>query len=429
MTSQSPKFSIVMPTRNHAQYLPYALQSALQQTFNDYEIVVSDNCSTDATPEVVRRFGSARIRYVRTERPVSMAKNFEYGLDHATGDYVTFLPDDDAFSPFVLEESAELLSAAPVDLVVWEYCYYCYSDWRESWLRGSALIPPFAGEARTVDARQVIVNFFSKNNFSAWPYMSNCVYRRQFLAECKSQAPYLFSVQAGDIFCAVLTLSRIKTYIHVDKPLTVYGRRSGGTTALLEEDPGKALQLSDEESRDLQELLCDPLRLPLLACYGTSAALRGKAAAGDLAANLEWNPTVYFICCYGTLWKMQSQGKDLGNALQHFETVLREQPQSVQEEVRRGIRQVQSPGIRQLVRGLIDKSYLVYQTELALRPRLRRRKPRWIRGKDAGFSDILQCATKLDAMLEGKLSEHSRWKKALTEVDPRGWWARGQDKH
>jgi hypothetical protein len=410
MTSKNPKFSIVMPTRNHAQYLPYALQSALQQTFDDYEIVVSDNCSTDATPEVVQRFASARIRHVRTERPVSMARNFEYGLEHATGDYVTFLPDDDAFSPFVLEESAKLLAAAPFDLVVWEYCYYCYGDWCDAWLRGSALIPPFAGEARTVDARQVIGNFFTKNIYSAWPFMSNCVYRRQFLAECKSQVPSLFSVQAGDIFCAVLTLSRIKTYIHVDKPLTVYGRRSGGTTASLAEDPEKVMQLSDEESRELRELVCDPLKLPLLACYATSAALRGKAAAGDFAADFDWNPTSYFTCCYGILWKMQSQGKDLGSALQHFETVLREQPQSVQEAVRKGIRHIRSSGIRQLVRGLIDKSYLLYQIELALRPRLRRRKARWIRGKDAGFSDILQCATKLDAMLEGKLSKHSTWK-------------------
>lgn len=411
MISQNPKFSIVMPTRNHAKYLSCALQSALQQTFDDYEIVVSDNCSTDATPEVVRRFGSARIRHVRTERPVSMARNFEYGLDHAIGDYVTFLPDDDAFSPLVLEESAELLAAAPVDLAVWEYCYYYYCDWRDAWLRGSALIPPFAGEARMVDARQVLGNFFSKSNFpAAWPFMSNCMYRRQFLAECKSQAPYLFSVQSGDIFCAVLTLSRIKTYIAVDKPLTVYGRRSGGTTTSLAEDPEKLLQLSDEESRDMRELLCDPLKLPLLPCYATSAALRGKAAARDFAADFEWNPTAYFIGCYGTLWNSQSQGKDLGNALQHFERVLREQPQSVQEEVRRGILQVRSPGIRQLVRSLIDKSYLVYQIELALRPRLRRRKPRWIHGRNAGFSNILQCATKLDAMSEGKLSKHSTWK-------------------
>lgn len=62
MASRTPKFSIVIPTRNHTQYWPCALKSALPQTFDDYEIVVSDNCSTNATPDVVQRHGSARLR-------------------------------------------------------------------------------------------------------------------------------------------------------------------------------------------------------------------------------------------------------------------------------------------------------------------------------------------------------------------------------
>ena len=69
MTAERPFFSIVIPTRNRAGLLPHALRSALAQTWQDYEILVSDNHSTDATPEVVGEVGADRVRYVRTPSP------------------------------------------------------------------------------------------------------------------------------------------------------------------------------------------------------------------------------------------------------------------------------------------------------------------------------------------------------------------------
>ena len=110
-----PRFSIVMPTRNRGQLLQYALQSALDQPTADLEIVVSDNDSHDDTPAVARRFRDPRLRYVRTPETLAMPDSWEFALSHATGDYVTFLCDDDAFSP-------RLLSAVDASAAVWRSC-------------------------------------------------------------------------------------------------------------------------------------------------------------------------------------------------------------------------------------------------------------------------------------------------------------------
>src|SRR5439155_1533464 len=73
-----PRFSIVMPTRNRAQLLQFALQSALDQPTADLEVVVSDNDSRDDTPAVARRFNDPRVRYVRTPETLAMPDSWEF---------------------------------------------------------------------------------------------------------------------------------------------------------------------------------------------------------------------------------------------------------------------------------------------------------------------------------------------------------------
>ena len=63
-----PFISVVIPTRNRAHLLRYALQSVVTQDWDDFEIIVSDNDSSDNTRQVVERYADKRIRYVRTDK-------------------------------------------------------------------------------------------------------------------------------------------------------------------------------------------------------------------------------------------------------------------------------------------------------------------------------------------------------------------------
>jgi len=74
------------------------------------EVIVSDNLSFDSTEAVVKNVASAKLKYVRTPRRLSMCDNFEFALHHARGDYVLFLGDDDGLMPGACRRLADLTS-------------------------------------------------------------------------------------------------------------------------------------------------------------------------------------------------------------------------------------------------------------------------------------------------------------------------------
>src|SRR5215831_2182729 len=101
-----PFFSIVIPTFNRSDLFPYAVRSILNQTFEDFEIIISDNCSVDDTPQVARQFKDPRFKYVRTPRHFTIADSWEFARSHAAGKLIFMLSDDDAMLPTALERFA-----------------------------------------------------------------------------------------------------------------------------------------------------------------------------------------------------------------------------------------------------------------------------------------------------------------------------------
>jgi glycosyltransferase involved in cell wall biosynthesis len=93
---QQPLVSIGIPTYNRAdEYLSQALESAVNQTYKNIEIIVSDNCSTDNTEQVVKGLKASNIRYFRQDINVTSNENFNFCLNQAKGDYFLLLHDDD----------------------------------------------------------------------------------------------------------------------------------------------------------------------------------------------------------------------------------------------------------------------------------------------------------------------------------------------
>jgi len=92
----SPFVSLAIPTYNRADsYLKESLKSAINQTYQNIEIIVSDNCSTDNTERVVKDFKDPRIRYFKQTENIGPYKNFNFCLQQATGTYFLILSDDD----------------------------------------------------------------------------------------------------------------------------------------------------------------------------------------------------------------------------------------------------------------------------------------------------------------------------------------------
>jgi glycosyltransferase involved in cell wall biosynthesis len=117
LTTKPPIFSVVIPTHNRAGVIERALRSVAAQTCADYEVIVIDDGSTDATPTVLQSVQSPAFRLFRHEkaRGVSAARN--HGVAEATGELVTFLDDDDELRPEAFEALLERYRAGPVDFL------------------------------------------------------------------------------------------------------------------------------------------------------------------------------------------------------------------------------------------------------------------------------------------------------------------------
>ncbi len=89
------KFSVLLPTRNRLEYLRYAVETVRRQDYDDWEVIVSDNCSEEDVEGYVRSLADPRIKYYRTDSFVPVTDNWNNALEKSTGDYVIMLGDDD----------------------------------------------------------------------------------------------------------------------------------------------------------------------------------------------------------------------------------------------------------------------------------------------------------------------------------------------
>jgi glycosyltransferase involved in cell wall biosynthesis len=113
MPGDAPLVSFCVPTYNRAQFLGQTLESALAQTVADFEIVVVDDVSPDATPELMRRLGDPRIRYVRNQTNLGVPENLNRAFSLARGRYLVLLEDHDLISPTYLEAALSILDRHP----------------------------------------------------------------------------------------------------------------------------------------------------------------------------------------------------------------------------------------------------------------------------------------------------------------------------
>ena len=119
------KISVVIPAYNVAGYIEHCLDSILTQTFEDYQIIVVDDGSTDNTPRIIDEYAKKdqRIQVVHKKNEgVSVARNT--GVELAQGEYILFFDGDDFVEPYCMEELYQIAKEKEVDTVIYGYHRY-----------------------------------------------------------------------------------------------------------------------------------------------------------------------------------------------------------------------------------------------------------------------------------------------------------------
>jgi len=107
-----PAVSVILPTYNREHLIRRAIRSVLDQTYDNLEVIVVDDCSTDATRKVVEEFSDSRIRYLLHERRRGASAARNTGIRAALGDYIAFQDSDDEWIPDKLERQISVLEHA-----------------------------------------------------------------------------------------------------------------------------------------------------------------------------------------------------------------------------------------------------------------------------------------------------------------------------
>ena len=105
----APLFSICIPNYNYAHYIDQTIDSVLSQTFQDFEIIIADNASTDNSLEVIQSYDDPRIKLVLNQYNVGFAPNLDRATENTTGQYILLLSSDDIMKPGALTRYAEAI--------------------------------------------------------------------------------------------------------------------------------------------------------------------------------------------------------------------------------------------------------------------------------------------------------------------------------
>lgn len=105
-----PKISVLIPTYNYAQYLDEAVQSVINQTYQDFELIVIDNNSSDNTAYVLSKYeNNPKIKIITNNKNIGMAQNWNKCILESSGEYIKFLNADDFLESRCLEKLAKVL--------------------------------------------------------------------------------------------------------------------------------------------------------------------------------------------------------------------------------------------------------------------------------------------------------------------------------
>lgn len=203
-----PTVSVIIPTHNRAELLKRAINSVLRQTFEDFELIVVDDASSDNTPEVVESIKDGRIQYVRLEKNSGGPVARNTGIKGARGRFIALLDDDDEWLPNRLELQIEKFESLEKDVgVVYGGFYYVSQDTGE--IIGKRL-PRYRGDVYT---------HLLKENFIGSPTL---LIRRECFKKAGLFDPELKSSQDWDMWLRIAKYYRFdyvpavvaKYYVH-----------------------------------------------------------------------------------------------------------------------------------------------------------------------------------------------------------------------
>ena len=238
-----PLFSIIIPTRNRSELLTSAVASALNQSFSNYEIIVSDNSedpnvTIDALRSVPGWQNNSKCKYIRPTNYLHMPDHWDFATSHANGEYVAILTDRFVMRPSTLGVLSKIVSNSQTnspDIVVWPM----QSEFSEQ--TGIQHTADFTGKRNILSSREMLTDFAEFQHsfdggfyFNKLPRGLNSLYKKSFALKIIERHGRLFYPSSPDYTAAFLFLAYSHNILYVDLPFYLsHGSKSNGENCLI----------------------------------------------------------------------------------------------------------------------------------------------------------------------------------------------------
>jgi len=203
------KFSVIMPAYNAEDSIEESINSILNQTYTNYELIVIDDCSTDNTYNVVKKYSKIKLLQTPINSRQGAARNV--GLNNCTGDYVLFLDADDEFyNKYVFEKIAHLIKSKNFPDIV-------YGGMKITGKRDLTILP---------DEENTLKSFRLGQN--KWMNVTSLCIKNSMIQEHNIRFPE--NIRYEDVIFAFLAIDRAVTYTYTDFITYLYINRDNTTS-------------------------------------------------------------------------------------------------------------------------------------------------------------------------------------------------------
>ena len=301
--------------------LRHALSASLDGPDGDYEIVVSDNHSQDETKQTVAALRSQKIKYVKTPKRLSMRQNFEFGLSHASGDYLLFIGDDDAFMASQWPKLQFLLERDRPRALSWNAPRYFWPGVDENFPGGRLELYKnlFSDTRRKVQTEEIRSAWLNAEPAFPTPNLYHGVFSRDLVESIASAGGgEAFAGAIPDLYASYVAGFLINEFDMSSVPFSISGVSQNSTG--MSQMSGQSTQDGSPANRFASESEFDPVTdiVPVRRMYGlTSIAFatletaRGRLRESGIGADIgQLNYGAWFAALLGEISTLPEDQRD-----------------------------------------------------------------------------------------------------------------------
>lgn len=262
MTEKYPKFTVIIPQKNRAEYLIHTLRTCMIQDYPNCEFIVADDCSEDNSVEIIHELQKkdSRIKLIAHDHHVGMRDNFEIALDEVKEGFVMALGGDDGLVPGCFWRMYEIIKETGAELLTWSQAGFKYP-------MAEGFNSVFAVPRRKFKGVKMVKSsdFLNKISKSLYYLTEDCpmfyvkgVASIRLVEKVKSRTPdgRFYYCPTPDGFSGVVLAGEVEQYAYTREPLSITGDSP--------KSQGRNYKRNDEESqKEAQQFFDDNVRITM----------------------------------------------------------------------------------------------------------------------------------------------------------------------